>query len=140
MGERGPQAREAGETAANIRTGRTSPPSHLGKIARQEWKRIFRVLYDHGLVTTLDRALLAAYCQVYARWVQAEGELEEVGLTFKTEKGYVGQMPQVAIAQKAIDQLRAICQQLGLSASSRGRIVLPGAEEKEEDELLEGLG
>lgn len=34
-------------------------------------------LYDMGVLTTVDRAALAASCQAYGRWVEAEKKLAE---------------------------------------------------------------
>ena len=38
-------------------------PACLGDEARKEWKRLARELAELGLLTGLDRGLLAAYCQ-----------------------------------------------------------------------------
>jgi P27 family predicted phage terminase small subunit len=53
-----------------------SIPSHLSKEARKEWRRITVELLDLGLISRLDRAALAIYCQAWARLVQAEQALE----------------------------------------------------------------
>ena len=47
-------------------------PAHLNAAARDEWDRLALVLHDMGVVTAVDRAALAAYCQCYGRWVEAE--------------------------------------------------------------------
>src|SRR5690606_37247509 len=47
-------------------------PPHLSELARAEWDRIAQVLYEMGVLTMVDRAALAAYCQAYARWAEAE--------------------------------------------------------------------
>lgn len=54
-----------------------SIPAHLSKEARKEWKRITVELEALGLISRLDRAALAIYCQTWARLVQAEMELEK---------------------------------------------------------------
>lgn len=54
-----------------------SIPAHLSKEARKEWKRITVELEALGLISRLDRAALAIYCQTWARLVQAELELEK---------------------------------------------------------------
>jgi phage terminase small subunit len=41
------------------------PPAELSGDARKEWDRVAPELYRMGLLTGLDRAALAAYCQVY---------------------------------------------------------------------------
>ncbi len=44
-------------------------PRHLLKEARKEWRRITPELQQLGLITRIDRAALALYCQEYAWWV-----------------------------------------------------------------------
>ena len=57
-----------------------------------------------GVLTTIDRAALAAYCQSYAKWVEAEQRLKETPPLLKSPSGYVQQSPWMAISNK---QLRA---------------------------------
>ena len=51
-------------------------PAHLMPTAKTEWKRLARYLHDLGVISELDRAALAAYCQAYGRWVEAREEAE----------------------------------------------------------------
>ncbi len=53
-----------------------------------------------GVLTTVDRAALAAYCQAYGRWVEAEEKLKETPTMFRTPGGYVQQSPWLAVANK----------------------------------------
>lgn len=112
-------------------------PAWLSAEAKREWRRIARELERLGLLTQVDRAALAGYCQNYARALEAERVLSEEGLTFTTEKGYVMQRPEVAIAQKAWQLVRAFGAEFGLTPSSRGRLSLP---EPETDDLERLLG
>lgn len=52
---------------------------HLGAEARTEWDRVAHGLHALRLLETVDRAALAAYCTTYARWVQAERAIAEMG-------------------------------------------------------------
>jgi phage terminase small subunit len=52
-------------------------PAHLSPSAKAEWKRLAHMLHRLGVITELDRAALAAYCQAYGRWVEAERKLKE---------------------------------------------------------------
>jgi phage terminase small subunit len=52
-------------------------PAHLMPAAKNEWKRLAHYLHDLGVISELDRAALAAYCQAYGRWVEAEKKLKE---------------------------------------------------------------
>jgi len=78
-----------------------------------------------GLLTIVDRAALASYCQWWARWVEAERQIEIYGLTFETPNGYLQQRPEVALAQKASDKCRAFLAEFGLTPASRSRVKLP---------------
>ena len=46
-------------------------PDFLNGHAKFEWNRIVGTLFRAGLMTELDRRVLAAYCQSFGRWVQA---------------------------------------------------------------------
>ena len=95
-------------------------PRWLSPIAKQEWRRISRELYALGLLTTIDRAALEAYCQCYARWREAEEKLKIE--TFETDTGYVGQNPYINIAIKYAKEMRAFLVEFGMTPSSRVRV------------------
>lgn len=94
-------------------------PSHLDKVARAEWHRSIRLLHEMGLVTQLDRAALACYCQAWSRWKQAEEHLCNDGLIIKSPQGYPMQSPYLPIANKAMQQIRAFLTEFGMTPCSR---------------------
>jgi P27 family predicted phage terminase small subunit len=96
-------------------------PSHImeDKEARLEWHRAIRLLYDIGLVTQVDRAALACYCQAYSRWIEAERNIREFGLIVSSPKGYPMQSPFLAIANKAMEQMKSFLTEFGMTPSSR---------------------
>jgi phage terminase small subunit len=47
-------------------------PAHLNPSAKAEWKRLARQMHVLGMISHLDRAALAPYCQAYGRWAEAE--------------------------------------------------------------------
>ena len=55
----------------NPMAGVPTCPAHLSPRAKAEWKRLARQMNALGIVTELDRAALAAYCQAYGRWAEA---------------------------------------------------------------------
>ncbi len=111
-------------------------PSWLDKEAKKEWKRVAPELERLGLLTQVDGAALAAYCQAYSRWKQAEEVLSKHGLVFKTPNGYIQQLPQVAIAQKYARIMREFCHEFGLTPSSRSGMKLPSGGEEDEFEAF----
>jgi P27 family predicted phage terminase small subunit len=75
-----------------------------------------------GVLTTIDRAALAAYCQSYGRWVEAEQKLKETPALLKTPSGYVQQSPWVGIAHKQLELMGRYMTELGMTPASRSRV------------------
>lgn len=117
-------------------------PSWLEDEAKKEWKRMAKVLEQMGLLTEMDMAAFAGYCQAYARWKEAEEFLTQHGSMVRTPNGYLQQVPQVSIAQTNMKIMLKFCEQFGLTPSARSRIVggENGDEEDEMEKLLEGGG
>lgn len=97
-------------------------PACLGEEARKEWKRLASELADLGLLTGIDRGLLAAYCQAHALWVEAVSSIERYGTMVKSPNGYPMQSPYVAVANKQVDIMVRIASEFGMTPSSRTRI------------------
>ncbi len=108
-------------------------PSWLATEARKEWRRVAPELERMGLLSGIDRAALAAYCQAYARWREAEETIDRLGLTFRTNTGYEAPRPEVTIARQMMVQMRAFCVEFGLTPSSRGRMTLPEVPDDEDN-------
>lgn len=86
------------------------------------WNRLVPELVQAGLVTPIFEGMLAAYCTVFARWVEAERELRKTSKLVKSPTGYPLQNPWLAIANRAIEQMRQLGSDLGLSAAALTRI------------------
>lgn len=103
-------------------TGTPTCPRHLSKEAKAEWRRISEELSAMGLLTKVDRAALAAYCEAWARWCEAERQIQKFGLVVKSPSGYPMQNPYVGIANTALDQMRKFLVEFGMTPSSRSRL------------------
>jgi len=104
-------------------------PKHLDKAARAEWKRVSAELSICGLLTTVDRAALAAYCSAWSRWVAAEEQIAAQGLVIISPKsGYPVQNPYVGIANTSLDIMRKFATEFGMTPSSRSRISVESAQ------------
>lgn len=157
MGKRGPKPKPAHEKklAGNPgkrpigldlkpKLGVPEMPEWLLPVAKDKWREVVPLVVEMGVLALADGTLLAAYCQVYARWRDAEEKLDEQGTEIETtfangdSKG-VMTSPQVGIAAKWLDKLNQLGAQFGLSPTSRSRINLPPpAEEKDDkDKFLE---
>lgn len=114
------------------------PPAHLSDDALAEWKRVAVQLYRLGILADIDMAVLAAYCQSYGRWVQAERALSRVmerlenldaedrpegdGLLRVSAKGNVVQQPLIGIANKAAADMVRYATEFGMGPASRSRV------------------
>ena len=117
--------------------GVPEPPVDLRGTALELYEATAPELAALGILTTIDGDVLADYC----RWrsVQAEALriVEEGGLTFTTERGYVQQRPEVSIASTAQKHLNTLGAKLGLSPADRTRLaVVVGERKKNQFALL----
>ena len=74
------------------------------------------------ILTELDRAALAAYCQAYGRWVEAERKLHETPMLLKLPSGFVQQNPWLTIANKQLELMHKYLTEFGLTPVSRSRV------------------
>ncbi|CQR74972.1 Phage terminase, small subunit [Sporomusa ovata DSM 2662] len=110
-------------------------PSWLDTEAKKEWRRLTKQLEDLGLLTIVDMAAFAGYCQAYARWKEAEEFISKHGTIVKTPSGYWQQVPQVSIAQTYLKIMNKFCEQFGLTPSARSRIVTDAGQQNEADPM-----
>jgi P27 family predicted phage terminase small subunit len=78
------------------------------------------------MAAPLDRAALAAYCQAYGRWVEAEEKVREFGAVIKAPSGFPIQSPYLGIANTAMRQMRDFLTEFGMTPASRTRIEISG--------------
>ena len=97
-------------------------PAHLSPTAKAEWNRLAQQLHVLGILSVLDRSTMAAYCQTYGRWVEAERKLRETPLLVKLPSGYIQPSPWLAIANKQLELMHKFLTDLGLSPVSRTRV------------------
>ena len=98
-------------------------PKWLEPEAKKEWRRLAKNLEQIGVLTEVDMAAFASYCQAYARWKEAEEFITQHGNIVRTPSGYWQQVPQVSIAQTYLKIMNKIAEQFGLTPSSRSRII-----------------
>ena len=103
-------------------------PDHLPDEGKKEWRRVCKELAACKLLTALDRAALAAYCQAWARWLEAEDSLRQSGVIIMSPKKYPIQNPYLAVANKAMQQMKEFLVEFGMTPSSRSRISVESAD------------
>ncbi len=105
-----------------------------------------KLLLELGLLTQLDRAALALYCQAWQRYCEAEetiGRLGQVVPKLRTLEGEAGTdekelieyvvNPAVGLAERAAKQVTRLLAEFGLTPSSRTRLGSPEKKNDEED-------
>jgi P27 family predicted phage terminase small subunit len=138
--EGNPGRRKLPKNEPQPKDGAPPCPAFLDGPARSEWKRIVPELLRLKLLTIVDRAALAAYCQNWSRWAKAEGVIGKLGMTFTSDGGMVRKRPEVGIAAEAMKLMRSFLIEFGLTPAARTRVVSNADDEPEEkDDLDEAL-
>jgi P27 family predicted phage terminase small subunit len=119
-----PGKRDYNHAEPVVPAGLPDCPGHLSAAARDEWQRIAEPLHDMGVITQVDRAALAAYCQSWGRWVEAEEKLRDTPLLLKAPSGYVQQSPWLSVANKQMEIMGRYMAELGITPASRSRVAV----------------
>jgi P27 family predicted phage terminase small subunit len=106
------------------------PPDFLTEEARAEWFRIGEELRRLRLLTIADTRPLAAYCQSFGRWADAERAIKLMaerdpvtkGLMVKGSLGNPVQNPLCKIAANAARDMVRYAAEFGLTPAARARI------------------
>src|SRR3990167_682586 len=131
-------------------------PAHLDGEARAEWERIAPHLQSLGLISQIDRAALAAYCDAWGEYVWAATRIAalngadrkekrvaditgERGRIWDTPSGYKQISVLQQIRNRALEMLTKFLAEFGMSPSARSRVTpsdpqlgLPGLEKPAE--------
>lgn len=108
-----------------------APPGYLQETGKAEWYRVAPELLRLGcLHPVADFNLLAAYCQHYERWREAEQLVEASkvqfpisrGLVMQAKTGTIIQNPAVGIANRALHHMVQCMNELGMTPTARARI------------------
>lgn len=136
------------DAGVNPTVGIPPCPGHLSIEAKAEWKRLAPQLEALRLITALDMAVFAMYCQAYGRWSFAEKRIKELnqkadaaakaaavageiiagnarrypGLVQLTPSEFEQQSVWLQVANKAMEQAIKYAAEFGLSPSMRARV------------------
>ncbi len=128
-------------------------PRVLAKAAKAEYHRLGVELERYGLVSKLDRGVLAMMATEWARYEWAErriaelnrdDEAGEAGLVDKTPNGFKQMSVYLIISRKAMELYLKLATEFGLTPSARTRVTpgnstqlaLPGIDDKPEAPTL----
>ena len=98
------------------------PEKLLGVEGKKEWDRLTAELGKVGLLTQLERGVLAAYCVAFEDWIVARRMIAAKGRMLLSREGVLYQSPYVHQANRAVEQMTKLGQLLGLDPSSRTRL------------------
>ncbi len=135
-----PGKRPLPENEPKPREGVPTRPAWLLPEAKREWNRLVAELEPIGLLTKVDRATLAAFCQCWARYVEAEADITAGGIDYVTDKGFHGTRPSVGMTVKMLEKMATYGAKLGLSPADRTRLTVGSKKADDLDDLLAGNG
>lgn len=94
-------------------------PRWLKGEARKEWQRLVPELMAVGIITRLDRDLLAIYCHTFAEYLDLLKLTDATRPIIRTTNRNIIQNPVLGILNRTITRLIRIGAELGLSPTSR---------------------
>ena len=109
------------------------PPVYLTALAATEWERVVKQLHKLRMLTALDLPTLAAYCQAYAVWVEAQYLLKAaaavdhvnngllVPARSRDSKGFVVN-PLLAVIRESAREMFRYASEFGFTPVARTRI------------------
>jgi P27 family predicted phage terminase small subunit len=115
-------------------------PDWLGPVAHAEWERMAEVLTRLGVLTEIDGAALAAYCEAYSELQAATRMINELGHfidvpVFSRSSGEQTATrkeinPAINMQRQLFPIVRAYLSEFGLTPASRTRVVANKAQDE----------
>lgn len=123
-------------------------PPELSDTAKVEWGRISQDLMNLGLLSRIDRAALAAYCEAWSDWLDATEKVNRLGKVIKTgekvteKRGVDGvvttersggnfvENPYFSIKKRCAELMHKFLTEFGMTPAARSRIHVGAAPEK----------
>lgn len=101
------------------------PPLEIADdpVAASEWRRVVPLLQRAQAITDGDRGSLLALCQQWSRYLDANARVAGSGMVVRARSGYPMPNPYIGIANKALANCKMLWVELGLTPSSRSRVM-----------------
>lgn len=119
------EQRKSTEVKAN--SDKIKPPAHLTKEEKKQFKKISKELIDIGIMGNVDCEILAMYVESLTEYNKNSAELKQLN----PRKNYEDYNKIAIEKDRCIKQCRGFASDMGLTISSRCRLVLPKPTEKE---------
>ena len=107
-------------------------PEWLAGAAAKVWDDYADLLHKNGLLTELDGMAFAMLCKSFERWAQAEKELAKTGLVLLAPSGFPIPNPWLGIATGAMDKIRELLSQFGMTPAARSKVQVAWAGQKDD--------
>jgi P27 family predicted phage terminase small subunit len=115
-------------------------PPYLGRLARKRWRELLPELDYGGVLSRVDGEVLAGYCQAYEQVCRLTAELEANGRTYTVgTNGAQSARPEVAMLNRAWDDIRKFGAELGIGAASRSKIEVKKPDDAHEDPVAKAV-
>ncbi len=126
-GEKRPERLNGAE--AQPAKGIMRAPPELDAAERKIWDFVVGELQGIGVLTLIDKAMVARYCVLNVRWQQAEGAIKEHGPLVETRNAdgdFMGLRanPAVAMAKDLAGMLVRLETEMGMTPASRTKIAV----------------
>lgn len=113
----------------------TKAPHYLDGMGKKEWNRVLPLLEELP-ISSLDYHLIAQYCNWYSVWRKSWQDVKK-NHTVMFEINSVGTAtkkinPSVNVMEKATTQIMRISNELGMTISSRMRLVDPQGDDDDD--------
>lgn len=129
-------------------------PGELSDAAKAEWGRVSQDLFQLGLLSRIDRAALAAYCEAWADYLDAMQRVATIGKVIKTgekviqkpdgtiEKsgGNFIENPYFSIKKRSAELMHKFLIEFGLTPASRSRINVSDEDAPKDGSKWSGIG
>lgn len=103
-------------------------PDHLIGEAKKEWDRLTKEFAAVGLLSHVDRGLLALLCTAWGDHVEARRKMaehatdDETGIFRISPNGFLVQSAWMAVSNKSLELYTKLAVEFGMSPSSRTRV------------------
>ena len=103
------------------------PPIRLGTIARRHWKYVVPLLEEMGVLSSIDSAALAAYCQTFEQWSNLEDIIKKDKKLAADDENKLSLRDNLSVGRSLIqirNQMRMMLAEFGMTPASRGRVTV----------------